>query len=194
MSGLYYGLNSGALLRRMFPKQMKTPTLIILWTAIWVINIVLAVLVQNFLIYKIADEDLSYERLGNTAYFRDCEIIGINFAGHDDYYVKYVNQENEKRIVCLDGFPVDIIKRFRVMKSTDMAVAEDGMILYGKGTNAARVSEYEYLERANPGGMFDIIWQNKPIHKLAVVYVAIGFGMLLIESLIYSVFHRLFRE
>ncbi|MBQ8518140.1 MAG: hypothetical protein IJ455_00870 [Agathobacter sp.] len=189
--------NSGTLFRRLFPKPLKSQVSIFIWVAVFFINIVLVVLVQNFLIYRISDKDLSYENLGNTAYFKDCDIVGINNAGHNDYYVKYINEDNEKRIVCLDGFPVDIIKRFHVMKSTDMAVADDGMVLYQKGTNEEKISEEKYLEKANPGSPFDIIWQagvGNHIQRLAMVYVVIGVGMLLIEFFFYSIFHRLFRE
>lgn len=192
MSGLYYALNPGGMLRRLFPKQLNTQAFIIIWTVIFVLNIIVTVLIQNFVIYKISD--FSEEGLEKTSYFRNCDVQNIKNTGNGDYSVVYVNENGELRIVCLDRFPANIFARARVMKSTDMEILEDGTVQYKKGGEIKSVSKSEYVELANPDSMVDMLWQNRPLEKLTGVYLAIGFVMLMIEFFFYNVFHKLFRE
>ncbi|MBR2045942.1 MAG: hypothetical protein IJ958_07400 [Agathobacter sp.] len=193
----YYYHNPGAILRRLFPKQLNTQALILIWTVIFILNIAIVILMQNFVIYRITD--LSAGGLQELAYFEDCDVIGVStfpqkITSQNSYYVKYIDENKETRVVCLDVFPRKIFSRWRLLKSTDMQLMEDNIVAYVNKGETTNVSLQEYVELANPAGIVDIFLMNKAMQNLAGIYVAIGAGMLLIEFLIYSVFHRLFRE
>lgn len=164
-NGYYYYHNPGAVLRRIFPKQLNTQTLIIIWTVVFIINMIIVVLIQNNVIYKFTD--ITKEGLVQESYFRDCEILEVRQMSYDDlqvdaYGVTYVNKAGVEETVYLEEFPVSIFERCRI-KTSD------------KPTSA-------------------IFWHNKPLEKLAGVYIACGLVMLGVEFFLYSVFHRLFRE
>ena len=172
MDGLYYGLNHGAMLRKMFPKHLKSPLMIIIWTVIFCLNIVVVVFVQNSCIYNITD--FSKEALQKLSYFEDTEIISI--ADYGSYYVTYQNLEGENRVVRLEMFPRGILKRAKIDKSYDCLAKEDGSIDTVSNT------------------LSDAFWSGNAMAKLVGIYVAIGALMLLIEFYLYGVLHRLFRE
>lgn len=171
-NGLYLATNPGAILRQLFPKQLKSPLMIVIWSIVFILNIVAVVLIQNHLIYNITD--FSKEGLSEQSYFEGCEIISVADLG--DYYVTYQNDVGEKRVVCLEMFPGEVFDRARLDKSYDCLAAEDG-----------------YIE-VKEEGILDILLSGNTIAKLAVVYVALGVVLLLVEFFIYDVFHRLFRE
>lgn len=161
----YYYHNPGAILRRMFPKQLNTQALIIIWTVIFILNIVAVVLIQNFAIYKITD--VSKEELEQVSYFENCEIKEVKEMPYDEmqvdaYSVTYINETGIEETVYLEEFPVSIFERYRIKASSEPTSA--------------------------------IFWQGNQIKKLAGVYIACGVVMLGIEFFLYSVFHRLFRE
>ena len=161
----YFYHNPGALLRRFFPKQLNTQALIIIWTVVFIINMVVVVLIQNHAIYKFTD--ISKEGLAQTSYFKNCEIKEIKEMPYAEmqvggYRVTYINETGDEKMVCLEEFPVSIFERYRIMTSD-------------KPTST-------------------IFWHGNQIQKLAGVYIACGVVMLGIEFFLYSVFHRLFRE
>ena len=126
-NGLYYATNSGAFLRKLFPKHLKTQGMIIIWGIILILNMLVVVFLQNTLIYKITD--VSIEGLSQIAYFEGCEITKASeIVTSDTYhivcYVKYVNEANEERIVCLEKFPMGLFKRYRLKPETDCVVDE----------------------------------------------------------------------
>ena len=176
MSGQYYYFNPGAVLRQLFPKQLKKPSLIIMWAVIFIINIIVVVLVQNYAIYNISE--FSKDALQNNKYFNEKEILSVEkkpgkYSQSGDYYVTYKNETGETRIVCLDMFPVSIFERAHLNRSSDVNVTEN-------------ITSKENI--------LDAIWSKNPLEKLAGIYVAIGTGMLLIEFFLYDVFVKLFRE
>ncbi|MBQ3559854.1 MAG: hypothetical protein IJA07_10110 [Agathobacter sp.] len=171
-NGLYLATNPGAILRRMFPKQLKSPLMIIVWTIVFILNIVAVVFVQNNLIYNI--DDFSEEALQELSYFEDCKIISVDDYG--DYYVTYQNGEGEMRIACLDAFPVTFIERARVDKGYDRVADENGYIEMKEDTIA------------------DWFFDGHSIPKLAAIYIILGVVILLFEFFLYEVFYRLFRE
>ena len=161
----YYMSNPGAILRRMFPKQLSTQGLIVIWTIVFILNMIAVVLIQNSVIYKITD--VSKEGLEAVSYFENCtikEIIAMpyNDMQIDAYGVTYVNEAGVEETVYIEEFPVSIFERYRI-KTSD------------KPTSA-------------------FFWHNKPLEKLAGLYIACGLVMLGVEFFLYSVFHRLFRE
>ena len=161
----YYMNNPGAILRRIFPKQLNTQGLIVIWTIIFILNMIAVILVQNFAIYKITD--VSKEGLEELPYFENCVIKEIKVMPYDDmqidaYGVTYVNEAGVEETVYLEEFPVSIFERYRI-KTSD------------KPTSA-------------------FFWHNKPLEKLAGAYIVCGLVMLGVEFFLYSVFHRLFRE
>jgi len=164
-NGLYYYHNPGAILRRMFPKQLNTQTLIIIWTVVFIINMVIVVLIQNNVIYKFTD--ISKEGLAQESYFEDCEILEVSQMPYDDmqldaYGVTYIDATGVEKKVYLEEFPRTIFERYR-MKTSDKPTSE-------------------------------VFWQGDSIKKLAGIYVACGVALLGIEFFLYSVFHRLFRS
>lgn len=161
----YYINNPGSILRRMFPKQLSTQGRIVIWTVVFIINMVAVVLIQNHAIYKITD--VSKEGLVQVAYFENCEIKEVKEMPYDEmqidaYCVTYVNEAGAEETVYLEEFPVSIFERYRIKTSSEPASA--------------------------------IFWHGNQIQKLAGVYIACGVVMLGIEFFLYSVFHRLFRE
>ena len=172
MDDLYYGLNHGAFLRKLFPNHLKSPVIIAIWTVILALNIVIVVFVQNNFIYKITD--FSKEGLQELTFFENCEILSVE--EEEDYYVIYQNADGEKRVARLESFPVDVFERAKIDASYDHALAEDG--------------SYEVVNDT----MRNVLWTGNVIAKLAGVYVVLGVGMLLIEFYLYGIFHRLFRE
>ncbi|MBQ6812422.1 MAG: hypothetical protein IJP06_04840 [Agathobacter sp.] len=161
----YFYHNPGALLRRFFPKQLNTQALIIIWTVVFILNIVAVVLIQNFAIYKITD--ISKAGLEEYSYFENCQIKEIKVMPYDDmqvdaYRVSYISGAGVEETVYLEEFPVSIFERYRIKTSSEPTSA--------------------------------IFWHGNQIQKLAGVYIACGVVMLGIEFFLYSVFHRLFRE
>lgn len=171
-NGLYLYTNPGAILRRMFPKQLKSPFMIAVWAVVFVLNIVAVVLIQNNLIYNI--HDFSKEALQQLSYFENCEIILVEDFG--DYYVTYQNEDGEKRVACLDAFPVTCIERARFDKAYDYPAYENGYIEMKTDT------------------IGDWFFDGHSIPKLAAIYIILGVVILLFEFFLYDVFHRLFRE
>lgn len=172
MDGLYYALNPGAIFRQLFPKQLKTPLMIIIWAVVFVLNIVAVVFVQNNLIYNITD--FSKEALQEHSYFENCEIISVE--PYEDYYVVYQNADGEKRVSRLKTFPVKVFQRAKLDKSYDRPVMED--------------DSFEVVNDT----MRSALWTGNAIAKLAGIYVVLGAVMLLVEFYLYGVFYRLFRE
>lgn len=161
----YFYHNPGALLRRFFPKQLNTQALIIIWTVVFIINMIIVVLIQNNVIYKFTD--ISKEGLEQEAYFENCEIKEVKEMSYDEmqvdaYSVTYINEAGIEETVYLEEFPVSIFERYRIKTSSEPTSA--------------------------------IFWHGNQIQKLAGVYIACGVVMLGIEFFLYSVFHRLFRE
>lgn len=197
MNGHYYYSNPGAALRLFFPKQLNTQTSIIIWTIIFVLNIIIVVLVQNTIIYPIAD--FSVKGLQEISYFKECKVNSANIIERNgdysrDYCVKYTNEEGELCIVCLDSFPGGWFERARIMKETDMLLLEGDMVQYKAGKEVKIISQEEYFEITNPSGFMDKIVGYGKQETMVGFYVAIGAGMLLLEFFLYGVFHRLFRE
>jgi len=195
-NGLYLATNPGAILRRMFPKQLSSQAKIIFWAVIFIFNIVLVFMAQNMFIYPYSD--FTVEGMAEESYFENCEILSVNqmednYRMPGDYYVEYVDSEGNSRIVCLEAFPDRIFKRARLLEDTDIAVS-NGMVQYEKDGETVSVSDDKYATEAVPERMFDVLWQQ-PNHNMLLVgiYVGLGAGLLLIEFLFYSVFHRLFR-
>ena len=170
--GLYLTTNPGAALRRMFPKQLKSPVMIVIWGLVFILNMVAVVFVQNNLIYKI--DDFSKEAIQVLSYFENCEIISVEDFG--DYYVTYQNEEGEKRVACLDTFPVAFIERAKFDKGYDYPANENG-----------------YIEMKDDT-IVDWFFDGHSIPKLAAIYITLGVVILLFEFFLYDVFHRLFRE
>lgn len=161
----YYYHNPGAILRRMFPKQLNTQALIIIWTIVFIINMIIVVLIQNNVIYKFTD--ITKEGLAQESFFRDCEILEVSQMPYGDmqidaYRVTYINEAKIEETVYLEEFPVSIFERYRIKTSSEPTSA--------------------------------IFWHGNQIQKLASVYIACSVVMLGIEFFLYSVFHRLFRE
>lgn len=157
----YYMSNPGAILRRMFPEQLNTQARIVMWTIIFIINIVATVLVQNYMVYKVTD--VSREGLSQVSYFENCEIREIKAMPYDDmqidaYRVTYVNEAGVEETVYLEEFPVSIFERYRI-KTSD-----------------------------TPTSAF--FWHNKPLEKLAGVYVACGFVLLGIEGFLINLLRK----
>lgn len=171
-NGLYYGLNPGALLRKIFPKQLNTQAMILIWTVVLIFNIIAVVLVQNHFIYPISD--FSKEALQEQAYFKDCEIVSVEEI--DEYYVTYLTKNGEKRVVRLEMLSRRILERARIDKDYDRIASVDGSI--------------EVVDTS----MRDAFFDGNALQKLAAIYVAIGVALLLFEFFLFSVFHRLFRE
>ncbi len=193
----YYYHNPGAILRRMFPKQLNTQGLIVIWAVVFILNIVVVVLIQNFAIYKITD--VSKEGLAKVSYFKNCEVQEVEEilgdSKHPDIYcVTYVNENAETRLVCLEACPGSVFERFHVKASTDSVLTENGMVQYQDGKEMIHLSRNEYVELANPESMIYMLLQTNSVQKLAGIYIAFGVVMLGIEFFLYSVFHRLFRE
>jgi len=161
----YYMSNPGAILRRMFPKQLNTQALIIIWTVVFILNIVVVVLIQNYLIYTVTDR--SKEGLAQVPYFENCEIKNVKPMPYDElqidaYCVTFVNEEGVEEKVYLEEFPGSTFERYRI-KTSD------------KPTSA-------------------FLWHGNVLKTLAGIYVACGAVLLGFEFFLYSVFHRLFRE
>lgn len=170
--GLYYALNPGAILRRMFPKQLKSPFMIIMWTVIFVLNFGVVILVQNNFIYNITD--FSKEALQKHSYFENREIISVD--QNVDCYVTYQSEKGETRVARLERFPVKIFERARLDKSYDKPLMADGSI-------EVKTSVIGVLFASNQG-----------MAILAGIYIVLAVVMLLVEFFLYEVFHRLFRE
>ena len=196
-NGLYLATNPGAILRRMFPKQLKSPLMIIVWTIVFILNIVLVFMAQNMFIYPYSD--FTVEGMAEERYFENCKILSVNQMGDNhrmpgDYYVEYVDSKGNSRIVCLEAFPDKMFERARLLEDTDIAVS-NGMVQYEKDGETVSVSDDKYVTEAVPEGMFDVLWQQ-PNHGMFLVgiYLAVAVIMLLIEFFLYEVFYRLFRE
>ena len=199
-NGLYYATNQGALLRRMFPKQLNSQARVIIWVIIFILDMIAIVLIQNLAIFKITD--ISKEGLSELSYFENCEIAEIHEEIDVDeyrniYYVKYINESKETRIVCLEKYPEGIFQRYRLKKATDCAVDDEGMILYENGKEINSVTRQEYVQLSNPISAIYrmmILQPGRIIQNLAVIYIGCGLVLLGIEFFFYSVFHRLFRS
>lgn len=157
----YYMNNPGAILRRMFPKQLSTQGRIIIWTIVFILNMVAVVLIQNNVIYKVTD--VSREGLAQVSYFENCQIREIKAMPYDDlrvdaYRVTYVSEAGEEEIVYLEKFPVSIFERYRIKTSE-------------KPTSA-------------------IFWQDNSLKKLAGVYIACGVVMTAIEAFLIKIIDR----
>lgn len=195
-NGLYYSTNSGAILRRLFPKQLRTQGIIIIWTIVFLLNIAGVVLLQNFAIYKITDA--SKDGLAQVSYFKNCEIQEVtkmpeNRTRPQIYCVTYVSATGETRVICLESFPLSELKRFRIKAATDCPLGEDDLVQYKDGGKTISISKGEYVQYANPASEIYMFMQVNFVQKLAGIYIAIGLIMLGIEFFLYSVFHRLFR-
>ena len=171
-NGLYFALNPGAILRRMFPKQLKSPLMIIIWTVIFILNIAAVVLIQNTLIYNITD--FSKSALQTHSYFENYEILSVDELV--DCYVTYQNEEGETRVARLERFPVRVFERARLDKSYDKPLMEDGSI-------EVKASALGTLFGSSQGAVI-----------LIGIYLVLAVIMLLIEFFLYEVFYRLFRE
>lgn len=171
-NGLYYGTNSGAIARRMFPKQLNTQALIIIWAIVLILNIAVVFSVHFFVLYPISD--FSKESLQELKYFKDSNILSVEEVG--DYYVTYEKVDGEKRVAHLEVFPAKIFGRARIDKSYDCVANPDGSIEYADNT------------------IRETFWTGDVIKKLVGIYVGIGVAILFFEFFMYSVFHRLFRE
>ncbi len=171
-NGHYYYSNPGAVLRRLFPKQLGTQALILIWTVIFILDIIIVACVHNFVFYPITD--FSRESLQEHVYFKESKILLVE--EHEDYYITYENVDGEKRVAHLEMFPRRIFERARIDKDYDCAAKEDGSI--------------DYVDT----NMRDALWTGNAIQKLAVMYCVIGAVILLFEFFLYRVFHRLFRE
>ena len=199
-NGLYYATNQGALLRRMFSKQLNSQSRVIIWAIIFILDMIAIVLIQNLAIFNIAD--ISKEGLSELSYFKNCEITkiheDIDVDGYREVcYVKYINESNELRIVCLEKYPEGIFQRYRLKKATDCAVDDEGMILYESEGEISKVTRHEYVQKANPAGAIYRMMMLQPgriIQNLAFIYIVCGLVLLGIEFFFYSVFHRLFRS
>ena len=156
----------------MFPKQLNTQVLIIIWTIILILNMVGVFCVHCFVMYPISD--FSKESLQEHRYFKDSIILSVE-EGYD-YYVTYENTDGEKRVARLEMFPGKVFERARIDKSYDRLANVDGSITYAQET------------------ISDLLWRGNVLQKLAGIYVGIGAAILLFEFFLYGVFHRLFRE
>jgi len=171
-NGLYFALNPGAMLRRMFPKQLKSPLMIIMWTIVFILNIVAVILVQNTVIYNITD--VSKEGLQKQAYFENCEILSVE--EYRDYYVTYQNADGEHRVARLEKFPVKIFERARFDKSYDRPLSENG----------------SFIEKIS--ALSSLLGSNQGMVILVGFYLVVAVILLLFEFFLYEVFYRLFRE
>lgn len=171
-NGLYFALNPGAILRRMFPKQLKSPLMIIMWTVVFILNIVAVILVQNTLIYNISD--VSKAGLQKHSYFENCEILSVE--EYRDYYVTYQNTDGEHRVARLEKFPVRIFERAKIDKSYDRPLSENG----------------SFVEKTS--AISTLLGSNQGMAILAGFYLVVAVVMLLLEFFLYEVFYRLFRE
>ena len=171
-NGLYYGINQGALLRKIFPKQLNTQVLIIVWTIVFILNMVAAFCVHCFVMYPISD--FSKESLQEHKYFKESTILSIEELR--DCYITYENADGEKRVAHLEMFPGKVFERARIDKGYDRVANSDGSIDYADDT------------------MSEIFWTGNVLKKLAGIYVGIGVALLLLEFFLFSIFHRLFRE
>ena len=161
----YYMNNPGAILRRMFPKQLSTQGRIIIWTIIFILNMVAVVLIQNNVIYKVTD--VSREGLAQVSYFENCQIREIKAMPYDDlqvdaYSVTYISEAGDEETIYLEKFPVSIFERYRI-KTSD------------KPTSA-------------------IFWQDNSLKKLAGVYIACGVVLLGVELSLYNTLHKLLNK
>ena len=157
----YYMNNPGAILRRMFPKQLSTQGRIVIWTIVFILNMVAVVLIQNHVIYKITD--VSREGLAQVSYFENCQIREIKAMPYDDlqvdtYSITYISEAGEEENVYLEKFPVSIFERYRI-KISD------------KPTSA-------------------IFWQDNSLKKLAGVYIACSVAMMAIEIFLIRMIDR----
>ena len=196
-NGLYYFTNPGAALRHLFPKQLHTQALIIIWTIVFLLNIVVVVLLQNFAIYKVTD--VSKDGLAQVPYFKNCEVQEVTKSLDSNthlqlYCITYVSKTGEARVICLESFPVSAVGRFRIKESTDCLLDENGLVQYKDGEKTISISKREYVQYANPVSGILMFMQVNSVQKLAGIYIAIGLIMLGIEFYLYRVFHRLFRE
>ena len=171
-NGLYYGLNKGALLRKIFPKQLNTQAMILTWTIIFICNIVAVFCVHCYILHPISD--FSRESLQEDDYFKESKILLVEDYG--DYYVTYENADGDKRVARLEMFPEQIIKRARIDKDYDRIARADGSI------------ELEDNVLSNR------FWAGNGMDIIVILYIAIGVGLLLFEFFLFSVFYRLFRE
>lgn len=122
----YYMSNQGAILRRMFPEQLSTQKRIIIYTIVFILNIVAVVLIQNEVIYKFTD--VSRDGLAQEAYFEDCKIREVKNLQTSDvqldlYSVTYENEEGIEETVYLEAFPFSAFERYRITASSEPSIA-----------------------------------------------------------------------
>ena len=169
-NGLYFALNPGAILRRMFPNQLKTPLMIIIWAVVFILDIVAVVCVHCFVMYPISD--FSRASLQEQAYFEDSKIELVESL--NNYYVTYENADGEKRVARLEMFPGRIFERARIDKDYDRPAKADGSIEY-----------------VNSGNVFG---SSNGMEIIVICYIVISVALLLFEFFLHEMFYRLFRR
>lgn len=169
---IYLMNNPGAILRRMFPKQLNTQGLIILWTIVFILNIAAAFCVHYYILYPISD--FSREALQENDYFDGAEIVSVEEL--KNYYVTYVNEDGEKRVARLEMFPGRVFKRARIDKDYDCVANANGTIVFPDDT------------------LSNILWTGNVLKKLAGIYLGIGVALLLFEFFIYGALQKRFQE
>ena len=122
----YYMSNGGAILRRMFPEQLSTQKRIIIYTLVFILNMVAVVLIQNGVIYKYTD--ISRDGLAQEAYFEDYKIREVKKLQTSDlqlelYSVTYENAEGVEETVYLEEFPFSGFERYRIKASSKPSIA-----------------------------------------------------------------------
>ena len=170
-NGLYYALNPGAILRKLFPKQLNTQAMILIWTIIFICNLVAVFCVHCYILHPISD--FSRASLQEHDYFKESKILLVEDYG--DYYVTYENVDGEKRVARLEMFPEQIIKRARIDKDYDRIAKIDGSI---------------ELEDNALNNRFLVM---RGMDTIVILYMSIGVVLLLFEFFLFNVFHRLFR-
>lgn len=184
--------NSGVILRRFFPEQLGTIPSIIIWAVVFAFNVLAIILIQNNCIYTV--DNYSKEGMQSHTYFKECSVQTVEEIGDtasrlaSDWYVIYTNNEGEKRIVCLDSFPLHIINRAQIKESTDSIVNMDGSIQTKDGKN---ISQRDYLLSAISDGPFVAVWETGGVAALTVTYLGIALIMLVVELIIVGVIRNL---
>ena len=122
----YYMSNPGAIMRRMFPKQLSTQKRIILCTIVFLLNMIVVVLIQNCVVYKFTD--ISRDGLAQESYFENCRIRDVKKLQTNDmqldlYGITYENADGIEETIYLEAYPFTAFERYRIKSSSEPSIA-----------------------------------------------------------------------
>ena len=115
------------------PGMKKNNLSILIWTALFLIDLGLILGLQYFILYPIAPPEgdillQGYSRpdFSQAAYFEGCELLDMYGAGNYHYWVLYRNSAGENRMVCISENHV--LRRYRIDKTSEQVISPDAEV------------------------------------------------------------------